>query len=53
MKRLAEPLLPVQSLTLTLRLVVRESCGTCSPADRNHPSHPSPLSHFGPPSVAL
>jgi len=31
MKRLAEPLLPVQSITLTPRLVVRESCGAYLP----------------------
>jgi LacI family transcriptional regulator len=31
MRRLAEPLLPVQSITLTPRLVVRESCGAYLP----------------------
>ena len=31
MKRLAEPALPVQSITLTPRLVVRESCGAYLP----------------------
>ena len=31
MKRLAEPLLPIQSITLTPRLVVRESCGAYLP----------------------